>query len=83
MHIGAVSLVGFTGEAVGQPPRSLGNVVRRHLDSGLAAIPKSAHADRIAENFDAFDFRLDAEDMAAMAALDDPNGRMGDDPLTF
>jgi 2,5-diketo-D-gluconate reductase A len=57
-------------------------IVRWHLDCGLAAIPKSGSPEHIDENFEVFDFRLDAEDMAAIDALDDPNGRMGEDPLT-
>jgi 2,5-diketo-D-gluconate reductase A len=56
-------------------------VIRWHLDSGLATIPKSANPDRIAENSEVFDFRLDEEDMAAIAALDNPSGRIGEDPL--
>ena len=56
-------------------------IIRWHLDSGLMVIPKSANADRIEENFEVFDFRLDEEDMAVIARLDDPNGRIGDDPL--
>jgi len=56
-------------------------LIRWHLDCGLMAIPKSAHAARIAENFEVFDFRLDEADMAAIARLDDPNGRIGFDPL--
>lgn len=37
---------------------------------------------RIRENFDVFGFELDAEDLAAVAALD--NGtRLGPDPSTF
>jgi len=58
-------------------------VIRWHIDSGFVVIPKSVHAHRIAENFEVFDFRLDDEDMTAIAALDDPTGRMGFDPLTF
>lgn len=36
----------------------------------VAAIPKSAHADRRVENFDIFDFELSDEDMQAVFALD-------------
>lgn len=55
-------------------------IIRWHLDLGLIVIPKSARPGRIAENFDVFDFALDAEDLAAMAGLDDPAGRIGPDP---
>ena len=46
--------------------------LRWHIDQGLIAIPMSKNPSRIAENFDIFDFRLDAADLAAIAALDDP-----------
>jgi len=36
-----------------------------------------------AAKFQVFDFRLDDDDMSAIAALDDPTGRMGPDPLSF
>ncbi|WP_050726309.1 aldo/keto reductase [Vulgatibacter incomptus] len=57
-------------------------VLRWHLDSGLVAIPKSAHETRIRENLDLFDFRLDDEDMARMETLDE-GGRTGMDPNAF
>jgi 2,5-diketo-D-gluconate reductase A len=55
-------------------------VIRWHLDNGLIVIPKSADPDRIRENFGALDFRLEADDLAAMAALDRVDGRIGPDP---
>jgi len=58
-------------------------IIRWHLDSGFMVIPKSAHPERVRQNFDVFDFALDGEDMAAIAAMDDPNGRIGPDPATF
>jgi 2,5-diketo-D-gluconate reductase A len=58
-------------------------IIRWHLDSGFLVIPKSANPDRLRQNFDVFDFALDAEDLAAFATLDSPDGRIGPDPLTF
>jgi len=45
-------------------------MLRWHLQEGRSAIPKSTKAARIAENFDAFDFELSGEQLAAIDALD-------------
>ena len=41
------------------------------IQNGVVAIPKSTHKDRMAQNFDVFDFVLAEEDMAAVRALDE------------
>jgi 2,5-diketo-D-gluconate reductase A len=58
-------------------------VIRWHLDEGLVAIPKTVRRERLVENFDVFGFALDADDSAAMGALDRADGRSGPDPMTF
>jgi 2,5-diketo-D-gluconate reductase A len=45
-------------------------------------IPKSVTPSRIRENFDVFDFSLDADDLAKIAATDRKDGRIGPDPET-
>jgi 2,5-diketo-D-gluconate reductase A len=45
-------------------------ILRGHLQHGRCAIPKSVHANRIAENFDIFDFQLTEPELAAIDALD-------------
>ncbi|MEO9339728.1 aldo/keto reductase [Mesorhizobium sp. SB112] len=57
-------------------------IIRWHLDNGLIAIPKSVTPSRIEENFDVFGFKLDADDLASIAKLDDRDGRLGPNPMT-
>ena len=59
-------------------------VLRWLIQRGVVCIPKSVHAERIAENFDVFGFALDAEDMAVIASLDRPESSFLDhrDPET-
>ncbi|WP_246132854.1 aldo/keto reductase [Devosia ginsengisoli] len=45
-------------------------MLRWHLQEGRSVIPKSIKKERIAENFDVFDFTLSAEEVAAVDALD-------------
>ncbi len=45
-------------------------MLRWHVEHGLSAIPKSVKPDRIAENFDVFDFALTPDEIAAIDALD-------------
>jgi 2,5-diketo-D-gluconate reductase A len=45
-------------------------VIRWHLDEGLMLFPKSIHPERLAENFEVFDFKLDAEDRYRIEAMD-------------
>ena len=51
--------------------KSIAQVIVRWLTQrGVVAIPKSVRQERIAENFDVFDFDLTPDDMAAIATLE-------------
>ena len=54
-------------------------VLRWNLQKGIAAIPKSANMDRIAENADIFDFHISDTDMNLIDSLDE-NRRIGGTP---
>jgi diketogulonate reductase-like aldo/keto reductase len=70
-------VIGKLAEKYGKTPAQV--VLRWHIEHGISAIPKSVRAERIAENFDVFDFALTADEVAAIDALD-TGERGGPDP---
>jgi 2,5-diketo-D-gluconate reductase A len=59
-------------------------ILRWHIQHGTIAIPKSVSPERMAENFDIFDFELSSEEIAAIDRLDrGASGRVGPDPDTY
>lgn len=51
--------------------KSVAQVALRYLiQRDIIVIPKSTHKERMAENFNVFDFTLSPEDMSAIASLD-------------
>jgi 2,5-diketo-D-gluconate reductase A len=67
-------------EKYGKTPAQI--VLRWHVQHGQIPIPKSAHAARIRENIDLFDFELTPEEMAAVDAME-RGLRRGKDPREF
>jgi len=57
-------------------------LIRWSLQLGNAVIPRSANPERIASNFDVFDFELAAVHMEALDGLNDGT-RVREDPLTY
>ena len=51
-------------------------ILRWHLQQGLVAIPRSQNAERVAANVAVYDFELSSADMAALAKLAKPDGRV-------
>ena len=73
-------MVTAIAEAHGKTPAQV--LIRWHIQLANIVIPKSVNPDRIASNFDVFDFELGEQDIASIATLD--NGtRLGPDPRTF
>lgn len=67
-------------EKYGKTPAQI--IIRWHLQNNVIVIPKSITPSRIKENFDVFDFVLQAEDKEKIDALDQ-NKRVGPDPEDF
>jgi diketogulonate reductase-like aldo/keto reductase len=56
-------------------------ILRWHVQIGSLPVPKSATPQRQRENFDVFGFELDDDEVAAISALGEPDGRLfGGDP---
>ncbi len=68
------------GQRHGKSPVQV--TLRWQIQRGIVTIPKSTNLQRIAENFDLFDFELSPEEMARIDALDQGR-RLGPDPLNF
>jgi diketogulonate reductase-like aldo/keto reductase len=66
-------VIGNIARAHGKSPAQV--MLRWGIQHGRSVIPKSTKPSRIAENIDVFDFRLTADEMAAIDALD--TGRRG------
>lgn len=59
-------------------------MIRWFLQRNYVMIPKSVHKKKLAENFNVFDFKLDAEDMGKIKTLDQGHSVLEDemDPET-
>jgi diketogulonate reductase-like aldo/keto reductase len=61
-------VIGEIASAHGKTPAQV--MLRWHLQQGRQAIPKSVTPSRIAENLDVFDFKLSADQLTSIDALD-------------
>ncbi|HWJ82987.1 MAG TPA: aldo/keto reductase [Nocardioides sp.] len=74
--------VAAVAERHGKTPAQV--LLRWALDRGDIVFPKSTSKERLAENFDVFDFALTEQEVADLAALDKGEaGRQGPNPDTF
>lgn len=70
-------VIGEIATSHGKTPAQV--MLRWHLQEGRSAIPKSVKPERIAANFDVFDFDLSADELGRIDALD-TGVRSGPDP---
>ena len=73
-------VIGGIAEAHGTSPAQV--MLRWHLQQGRSAIPKSVRPERIAEDFDVFDFELAPAELDAIDGLD-TGERGGPDPASI
>jgi diketogulonate reductase-like aldo/keto reductase len=67
------------GDIARRRGRSLAQIALRWLmQQNVAAIPRSSNPQRIADNLNVFDFTLTDDEMAQIAALKRPDGRIAD-----
>jgi 2,5-diketo-D-gluconate reductase A len=64
----AEPVISELAERLGRTPAQV--VLRWHMELGLVTVPKSSNPERIAQNIDVFDFRLEPEDVATLSGLD-------------
>lgn len=68
-------------ERLGVTPAQV--VLRWHIQKGHVIIPKTSRVARMRENLDVFGFELTVDEVAALDALDCPEGKISGDPNTF
>lgn len=67
------AVIGKIADAHGKSPAQV--MIRWHLQQNLIVIPKSSKPERAKENFDVWDFVLSSDEVAAIDALDRPDGK--------
>lgn len=79
-HLLTNPVIGDIAQKLGRTPAQV--IIRWHIQNGLVVIPKSVTPSRIVENFQVFDFELDAAAIEALNAMDLAGARIGPDPAT-
>lgn len=76
-HIFEEPIIKSLAEKYSKSPAQI--ILRWHLQNGLSFIPKSAHAARIKQNADIYDFQLTSDDMKQMNSIN-KNVRISQEP---